>query len=133
MVRDISIETLVLDQLPSIETLRAAVETRPDDPEARYALALAYEARGDHREMVRQFLQVRMLDAALDRAEGVGGPADLDLIEEHVLATLARLPEPFKSKLEQVPIVLEPRPSIAMVREGFRSACARRVRRAALF
>lgn len=102
-----------------IEELLAAIEADPDDAETRYELALAHEERGDHDGMVREFLQVRLIDAANDRHDGVGTPAQIALIEQVATEVLERLPEPFASRLAGVPVVLEPRPTTALVRTGF--------------
>ncbi len=104
---------------PRIHALRARVRAAPDDAELRYELALAYEEAGDRAGMIREFLQVRYLDMQQDRLDGVGSPDELDAIERIAAEVLDGLPEPFASRLGSVPIVMEPRPSLALVREGF--------------
>lgn len=105
------------------ELFERAVHGDPDDPDLRYALALSCEQAGDLEGMMRQFLQVRMLDAQLDRLAAIGDPevlaSSMSIIEQVAEQVLAELPEPFNSKLAHVPVVLEPRPSVALVRDGF--------------
>lgn len=103
----------------SLAELRALVAEAPDDPELRYELALACEDAGDFAGMVREYLQVRHLDARHDRDDGIGTREEVDLIERVAAEVLDALPEPFASRLAGVPVVLEARPSLALVREGF--------------
>ncbi len=99
--------------------LRRAVQIDRDDPDARHRLALAYEALGDLESMRREFLQARALDAEGDRALGLGSPEELDFISEVAAEVIAALPASFSKRLAHVPVVLEPRPSLRLVREGF--------------
>jgi predicted Zn-dependent protease with MMP-like domain len=71
------------------------VELDPEHADARHALALMYEAEDDHAGMVEQFLEVLRLEV------------------------LANVPEEFRERLGEVPVVLEPRPSPGIVGEGF--------------
>ena len=103
----------------AINAYRRAVELAPEDAELRLALAYACEAIGDIEGMIRQLLVVRSLDAQADRSIGLAEPALLDRIENAAVAALEELPMEFRQRVAHVPIVLEPRPSIALVREGF--------------
>lgn len=103
----------------AIAQYRRGIEVAPEDPELRLALAYACEAVGDREGMVRQLLVVRSLDAQADREAGGLDPAVLDRIEAAAAAALDELPDAFHRRIAHVPIVLEPRPSIALVRDGF--------------
>lgn len=103
----------------AVRILRGAVARCPDDADVRHALALAYEALGDGAAMTRELLQVRLLDAEADRRHGIGSAKEMQFIEEVATLVMARLPEPFRSRLSHVPVMLEKRPSLALVRDGF--------------
>lgn len=87
--------------------------------DAHYALARLCQDDGDHAEQVRHDLRVLSLDAAAHRRAGLGSRRDLALIREAAEQALDELPEPFASRLGDVPVVLEPRPGRALVEEGF--------------
>ncbi|MCA9651243.1 MAG: metallopeptidase family protein, partial [Myxococcales bacterium] len=93
--------------------------TDPGLADARYALARLLDEAGEHAARTEHDLAVLRLDAAAHRRAGLGGRRDLALIEEVAAEVLDRLPEPFASRLHDVPIVLEPRPGEAIVAEGF--------------
>lgn len=99
--------------------LRAAVTADPGLADAHYALARLYEDAGEHAQAVHHDLQVLRLDAATHRRAGLGSRRHLAMIEEVATRTLEELPEPFASRLRDVPVVLEPRPSRDLVEEGF--------------
>ena len=101
------------------ERLLEAVAIDPNDADIRHALALACEALGDGEGMRRHFMQTRILDARADREAGIGSERELDFIEQTAADTLERLPEAFRSRLHNVTITLEPRPSMRLVSEGF--------------
>ena len=103
----------------ALEVLRAAVEIYPDEGDIHHALALAYEEVDDERSMVRHFVQTRILDARADRENGIGSESDLELILETAEECIAELPAQFRDLLAGVPVMIEPRPSIHLVREGF--------------
>jgi predicted Zn-dependent protease with MMP-like domain len=105
--------------MAALELLLQAVAIDPDVADVRHALGLAYEELGDQQQMVRHFLQTRLLDARDDRAVGVGASHELDLIVEVARAALERLPAVWRDRLEGLTILLEPRPPLALVREGF--------------
>jgi predicted Zn-dependent protease with MMP-like domain len=99
--------------------LQAAVAGDPSLADAHYALARLHQDVGEHALAVHHDLQVLRLDAAAHRRAGLGSRADLAIIEEAAAQTLEGLPEPFASRLREVPVVLEPRPGRALVEEGF--------------
>jgi predicted Zn-dependent protease with MMP-like domain len=99
--------------------LTRAVEVDRDDADARYRLALAYEELGDHERMRRELLQVRALDAEADRSIGLGSEEELTFIVDVAAEVIAALPDDLAARLAHVPVVLEPRPSLVLVSEGF--------------
>jgi len=101
------------------EQLGAAVAADPEHADAHYALARLHHDAGEHALAVQHDLQVLRLDAAAHRRAGFGSRRDLAMIEQAAARTLEELPEPFASRLQEVPVVLEPRPSQALVEEGF--------------
>jgi predicted Zn-dependent protease with MMP-like domain len=103
----------------ALEHLRAAVAADPELADAHYAIARLHHDAGELALAVPHDVQVLRLDAAAHRRAGLGGRRHLAMIEEAAVRTLEELPEPFASRLRDVPIVLEPRPSQAIVEEGF--------------
>jgi predicted Zn-dependent protease with MMP-like domain len=103
----------------AVAQLRKVLEADPDFADAHHLLGLALEELGDEEGMVHHFLRTRALDAKLDKERGVGGREDVDRIERVARETLDGLPEPFASKLREVPVMLENRPNRALVEDGF--------------
>lgn len=99
--------------------LRSAVERAPDDADVHHALARLLERTGEREAMIRHDLEVLRLDAAADRRAGIGSSADLADVEAIARRVLDELPEPFASRLADVPVILEPRPHREVVAEGF--------------
>lgn len=99
--------------------LRAAVSADPELADAHYALARLYGDAGEHAPAVHHDLQVLRLDAAAHRRAGLGSRRHLRMIEEVAVRTLEALPEPFATRMRDVPVVLEPRPARDLVEEGF--------------
>jgi predicted Zn-dependent protease with MMP-like domain len=99
--------------------LEQLVREEPQFAEARHALALVYEELGQFEPCVRELLEVRRLDAASDAAEGF----DLGRVEARIRATaekvLEELPAKFRRRLIGVPVLVEERPSEALVSERF--------------
>jgi predicted Zn-dependent protease with MMP-like domain len=87
--------------------------------DAHHALARCAEERGDHAGAVEHFLHVHKLDARSDREARLGSREELDRIEAVAREVLAGLPSPFVERLSHVPVVLERRPSRALVEDGF--------------
>lgn len=99
--------------------LRKVVAAAPDDADAHHLLATILGDRDDFPGMVEHNLEVLRIDTDKDRRGGIGSVADVAFIEEICHETLEQIPEPFRSKLDGVPIVLEARPSIGHVETGF--------------
>jgi predicted Zn-dependent protease with MMP-like domain len=100
-------------------SLEHAIALDESYADARYALALVHDAQGDFRAMVEQLERVLELDQAVDQAASVGSREQLDAIAETAETVLVNLPQHFRDRLENVPVVLEQRPHVALVREGF--------------
>jgi predicted Zn-dependent protease with MMP-like domain len=101
------------------QPLERALHEDPDHADALHLLARCDEIDGDRAAMIARDLRVLELDARADQAEQVGSTAEQDLIASEAEAALDDLPEEFKARLANVPIVLEARPSKVIVREGF--------------
>ena len=99
--------------------LSAAVVADPGMADAHYALARLYADAGEHALAVPHDLQVLRLDAAAHRRAGLGSRQHLAMIEDAATRTLEELPEPFATRMRDVPVVLEPRPSRDLVEDGF--------------
>lgn len=99
--------------------LEILVNQEPEFAEARHELALVYEELGDRESAARELLAVRQLDADEDLAEGF----DLAEIEGRIAScaerVLSELPPKFRDRLSSIPVLIEDRPSEALVREGF--------------
>lgn len=91
----------------------------PDHADTLYALARIAEEREHDATMIDYHLRVLALDARADRRARIGTPEELDYIEAVARDVLEALPSPFAERLENVPVVLEPRPSRDLVSEGF--------------
>lgn len=96
-----------------------AVALAPDFADARYELGELHGLLGEHEEMVAQNLEVLRLDADADLGDGIGTPDDQRMISEAAEDVIANIPDEFRERLANVPVVLEPRPSKALVAEGF--------------
>lgn len=98
---------------------RRAVQLAPEFADARYALGEVLGLLGEEQAMIAENLAVRRLDTEADIGEGVGTPEDQRFIAQVAEDVLAAIPEEFRDRLNNVPVVLEARPSEALVREGF--------------
>lgn len=103
----------------ALGVLEELVRAEPQFAEARHTLALAYEELGKLDQCTQELLEVRRLDAASDAAEGF----DLARVEERIRTTaekvLEELPVKFRRRLLGVPVLVEERPSEALVGERF--------------
>jgi predicted Zn-dependent protease with MMP-like domain len=99
--------------------LRAAIADDPEHADALHTLGRLLEEREDIAEMIELNLRVHALDTRADRRAGIGTPDDLAFIEDEARRTLDTLPPHIAERVEDVPIVLEARPSVDLVREGF--------------
>jgi predicted Zn-dependent protease with MMP-like domain len=89
------------------------VADEPDCADAHYDLALAYEALEREEERRREMLTVLSLDS-----RSGSGPLPDDVICDEVEMTLAELPPAIEERLGPVAILIEPRPSRELVKEG---------------
>jgi len=96
-----------------------AIKADPEFADARYRLGELLELLGEDEEMIAQNLEVLRLDAAADLGEGIGTPEDQRFIAKTAEEVLANIPEEFRDRLANVPIVLEPRPGRSLVADGF--------------
>lgn len=99
--------------------LERVIAVDPEHADAHYDLGCIAEEAGDRASMTQQFLRVRALDAAHDEAHGIGSEAQLAHIEEVAREVLDGLPPMFAERLAHVPVILEDRPSSALVADGF--------------
>lgn len=107
------------EQAALLEQLERHVERWPDDADARHHLGSLLLELGRTADAIQHWLEVRALDEALDRDSGIGEAGDEAFILEVAERALARLPEPFSSRLGNVPILLEARPAPDLVEAGF--------------
>jgi predicted Zn-dependent protease with MMP-like domain len=107
------------DPEAALEEALAWVAEEPDSPEAHYAAGSSYEALERPRQQIQHFLEVLRLDAEDDAR--LGEPiADYErIIADEVESTLSELPPVFRERLGAVTILIEPRPSSDLVREGW--------------
>ncbi|MDB4972185.1 MAG: hypothetical protein JWN48_526 [Myxococcaceae bacterium] len=102
-----------------VAELKRVLEIDPEFADAHHTLGLLLEELGDEQGMIHHFLRTRALDAKLDRDRSIGTPEDIDRIERVAKKTLEELPDEFASLLKSVPVMLETRPSRALVEGGF--------------
>lgn len=98
---------------------RSAVARDPKFADGWHALGQVHEALGDHPEVVRCFLEVLRLDAHDDIGAGIGTREDRRFIAAVAEEVLEHIPEEFRDRIGNVPVVLEPRPARYLVEEGF--------------
>lgn len=110
-------ETDALDE--AVAELKRVLELDPEFADAHHTLGLLLGELGDEQGMVHHFLRTRALDAKLDRDRSVGSQDEVDRIEQIAKKTLDALPDQFASLLRNVPVMLESRPSRALVESGF--------------
>ena len=91
----------------------------PEDAEARHRLGGLLFARDRLDAAVAHWLAVRALDAEADERAGRVDAELEDFVARTARQALEALPEPFLSELGPVPVILEERPSEALVRGGF--------------
>lgn len=101
------------------EPLEQLVREHPDFADARHALALVHEALGERDLMIEQFLQVRRLDSKEDRQARFDLPSESARIVEMARKVIEELPAEFRDRLDSVPVIVEARPSVELVRDGF--------------
>jgi predicted Zn-dependent protease with MMP-like domain len=95
-----------------IEIARADSDLVAD---ALHLLGQVHEASGDRAAMITAWQEVRRLDLA-------AGPGPLSISEDDVeqiaLQTLAELPEDIRTRLDNVPILIDDAPSEALIADG---------------
>lgn len=101
---------------PSLEQLTSEL---PAFSDAHHVLASIYEELGDARRQVSENLIVHELDTEQDTVEDVDLGAFEDFIVQTAEDALERLPSPFRERLANIPILIEDRPSLFLVRAGF--------------
>ena len=99
--------------------LERAVRADPVDPEALYDLGWLHEVLGPREAMIECFLRVRELDIEHDAGRGPIPAVELAFIEHHANTVFGGLPPQFAERLQNVPIILETRPSRDLVADGF--------------
>jgi predicted Zn-dependent protease with MMP-like domain len=110
-------ETDALDE--AVAELKRVLELDPEFADAHHTLGLLLGELDDEQGMVHHFLRTRALDAKLDRERSIGTQEEVDRIEQIARKTLDGLPDQFATLLRNVPVMLESRPSRALVESGF--------------
>jgi len=95
------------------------VAAEPDFSDAHYALADVYGELKEDALRVAHFMRVLELDEKDDEESGFDASSFQELIVKSAEAALAALPSPYLERLKGVPVLLEPRPSRALVKNGF--------------
>lgn len=103
----------------AVAELKQVLEVDPEFADAHHTLGLLLEELGDEQGMIHHFLRTRALDAKLDRDRNLNTGDEVDRIERVARRTIDELPDEFASLLRSVPIILENRPSRALVESGF--------------
>jgi predicted Zn-dependent protease with MMP-like domain len=118
LVRAIAIGVARGDEeaLPELEKI---VKEYPDFSDAHAEIAAAYESKGDRALMIEHLLEVRRLDAEQDKLLGFDPSEYESLIVDTARRAIGELPPQFRKLIENVPILLEDRPSVDLVRDGF--------------
>ncbi len=101
------------------DLLVTRVEQAPGNAEARYLLGMVHDEFDDSAAAVREMLEVRRLDIAQDAEDGLDWHEYEGLVAEAAEDVIASLPSPFKERLQDVPVLIEDRPTEELVREGF--------------
>ena len=104
----------------AVDPLRHAVDLDPGYADAYHLLAEAHEQLGDREAQIRYNLRTWELDQLGDAAlcpEDVR--FEIAQLEGQAEYLLSELPAPIRARLENVPVIFEPRPSRQMVSEGF--------------
>lgn len=99
--------------------LEHALTLVPSFADAHALISQVFEHLGDRKAMIAHSLQVLALDARADRRRGPDKSELFAFIEGEVRRVFSALPPELCVRLRDVPVVLEARPSFALVREGF--------------
>jgi predicted Zn-dependent protease with MMP-like domain len=107
------------DATGAVELIRALLSSGPLSPaaeaDARHLLGQALEELGDTEGAVSEWLVVQRLDTALDDPEPLMPPDEFERVAE---AALAELPREVLDWLANVPVLIDDRPSPALVSDG---------------
>jgi hypothetical protein len=87
--------------------------------DAHYGLGCVAEELDDRAQMIASFLRVRTLDALRDKELRLVDEQAFQHIEQVAREVLDGLPHVLLARLEHVPILIESRPSRALVNDGF--------------
>jgi predicted Zn-dependent protease with MMP-like domain len=104
---------------PAAALVEALVRDEPGFGDAWYALGELRAEAEDEDGMIAAFLEVRRLDAELDRDWPEVDREVLDRIEAVAREVIDGLPPELGRPFADVPVVLEERPAEYLVREGF--------------
>jgi predicted Zn-dependent protease with MMP-like domain len=99
--------------------LREHLRQDPDDAHARHWLGSVLLEAGDLEAAAVEWRRVRRMDAVSDRALGHASARARRRVEMAAASALARLPSPFAELIRDVAIVVEERPSSALVATAF--------------
>jgi predicted Zn-dependent protease with MMP-like domain len=100
------------------DELEAWVVEDPAFADAHHLLWSIADEADDLPAKLRHGLRVLELDREADELAGPPPPEDEEFLVEAAEAVLGELPDPFRIKLQNVPILLEPRPDEDVVRDG---------------
>ncbi len=103
----------------AISKFEAALATDPDHSDACHGLFMLFETLGEHERSVSYALRVRAMDDEEEDEDDAVLKARAAEIRATATRVLTALPEEFGRRLENVPVVLETRPSRALVATGF--------------
>lgn len=98
---------------------QAALAVDDEHSDACHGLYMLHEAAGQFDAAVEYAVRVRRLDETHDNLDAAVFEARAQEIRAVAAQVLGGLPEQFEQRLENVPVVLEPRPSEDLVRSGF--------------
>jgi len=101
----------------ALELLLKARRLGGDWPDLFYDIGIAQEVLGNERERIEAFIEVHRRDPAWD--EEVSSHLDEDQLVAVAEQLLDELPHEIQSKLGNVPIIVEDRPTIDLVLAGF--------------
>jgi predicted Zn-dependent protease with MMP-like domain len=99
--------------------LEELVADAPDHGDARHLLGELQMQAGERAAAIAQWSEVLRLDQARSARSAAGAEDDVAWIEQRAQEVLDGLPEPFASRLQDIPVVLEARPHAAVVADGF--------------
>lgn len=109
----------VAGPLEALTWLTDLVQAQPDDPDAWHLLGRCYEELNRPKAVVRCYLRVLELDARLDERAGFDVNAENERVLRIARRLVERLPQPFRRLLEPVPMVIQARPDVELVQQGF--------------